>query len=309
MDKDRLRDKFRGALLGVAIGDSLGAGLEGYYTISEPIPNELSPQYTDDTAMTIGVAESLIRCKCLNPDDICTQFIKNYEREPWRGYALGPPRIFQMIKNGYKCSDELDKLLFPGGSYGNGSAMRSTPIGLYYFSCPPETIREKAYICSAITHSHSLAKEGSALIAYSVSLAVRDEINLLEKLFDFAQLEEYKKKIILIEQLIIEKHDRYKISRALGNGVEAHNSVSSAIYSFIACNTFEESVKYAVSLGGDTDTIGAMCGGIAGAKYGMSGIPSKWVKTVENKEYLIYLADKLLESCLSNPETVTSLLS
>lgn len=306
IDKAKLQDKFRGAIIGVAIGDSLGAGLEGSYTLAS-IPDKLSPHYTDDTAMTIGVAESLARCNGLNPEDMVAQFIKNYEKEPWRGYALGPPTIFRMIKSGYKFSNELDKLLFPGGSYGNGSAMRTTPIGLYYFSYPPEIIREKAYITSRITHSHPLAKEGSALIAYSVTLALKEEPDILKKLFKFTKLKEYKEKILLIEHLLKKKTISSEVSRKLGNGVEAINSVPSAIYSFIANDNFEDSVKYAVSLGGDTDTISAMCGGIAGAKYGMSGIPSKWIETVENKDYLIYLADSLLNSCLSNPETISFL--
>lgn len=79
----------------------------------------------------------------------------------------------------------------------------------------------------------------------------------------------------------------------LGNGIEAFNSVPTAIFSFIAHTTFEASLIHAVSLGGDTDTIAAMCGAIAGAKYGLEGIPERWLIKLENREYIEKLAKDL----------------
>ncbi|MCM8762512.1 MAG: ADP-ribosylglycohydrolase family protein, partial [Candidatus Omnitrophica bacterium] len=114
--------KFKGCLLGTAIGDALGAEREGSFDISEI--RDIGSRYTDDTAMMIGVAESLIICKGVNGDDMAERFIHNYLREPWRGYGLGPPRIFNMIlRNGRKWDDILDRELYPGGSFGNGAAM------------------------------------------------------------------------------------------------------------------------------------------------------------------------------------------
>jgi poly(ADP-ribose) glycohydrolase ARH3 len=69
--------------------------------------------------------------------------------------------------------------------------------------------------------------------------------------------------------------------------------VPTAIYAFLSTCDFKSAVIYAVSLGGDADTIGAMTGAIAGACYGMEGIPSQWRETVENREYIEQLAKKL----------------
>ena len=80
----------------------------------------------------------------------------------------------------------------------------------------------------------------------------------------------------------------------LGNGIEAFNSVPAAIYSFLThAASFEEAVVYAISLGGDTDTIGAMCGAISGAYLGVDAIPERWRAKLENREYLEGLAEGL----------------
>ena len=70
----------------------------------------------------------------------------------------------------------------------------------------------------------------------------------------------------------------------LGNGIEAFNSVPTAIYCFARLETFQESILYAISLGGDTDTIAAMTGAINGAFYGAEGIPGSWKNELEEGE-------------------------
>ena len=82
---DRLKSKFVGSLVGTAVGDSLGSG---------------GRRYTDDTAMMIGVAESLVEKEGFDADHMTQVFVKNYYAEPWRGYGPGPPRIFEMMKSG-----------------------------------------------------------------------------------------------------------------------------------------------------------------------------------------------------------------
>ena len=99
--KARIKSKFLGCLVGKAIGDALGARREGRgMAISEDMVSlaEKLEQliYTDDTHMTIGVAESLVASKSFDGEHMAQSFIKNYEAELWRGYRPGPPRIFGM---------------------------------------------------------------------------------------------------------------------------------------------------------------------------------------------------------------------
>jgi len=88
--------------------------------------------------------------------------------------------------------------------------------------------------------------------------------------------------------------NKVRVARELGNGVEAYNSVPTAIYCFLRnWGSFEDSVLYAVSLGGDTDTIGAMTGAISGAYHGVEAIPEQWKSMLERGDYIEELAEKL----------------
>lgn len=285
--------KFIGSLIGSAIGDSLGAQREGTYGFREV--TEPGPVYTDDTAMMIAVAESLIECNGFDGAHMARLFVRSFEREPWRGYGAGPPRIFGMIKSGRKWDENLDRELYDGGSFGNGSAMRVAPVGLFYYN-DPEKLRKVSCQSSRITHSHPLGMEGAALQACAVSLAIREEQDFPEKLKEFAGADVYRKKIDVLEKLLDKKEDRERVVRELGNGIEAFNSVPTAIFSFLASSSFKEAVIYAVSLGGDTDTIGAMTGAIAGAWWGVDSIPPEWKENLEDRDYMEGLGMRIWET-------------
>ncbi|MFQ5999150.1 MAG: ADP-ribosylglycohydrolase family protein [Candidatus Bathyarchaeia archaeon] len=293
-----LRSKFIGCLVGSAVGDALGSSFEGFW-VSEVKIERFSGRWTDDTHMMIGVAESLIENGGFDGKHMAQIFIENYEREPWRGYASGPPRVFRWIKSGVAW-DEAAKRLFGGaGSYGNGAAMRVAPVGVFYHD-DSRQLRAVAYGQSQITHTHELGMEGAALQAYAVALAVNadpssrlDSSAFLRKLKEFTHNEVYKQKLERAEKLLGEKN-KQKVARELGNGVEAHNSVPTAIYSFSRNpRSFEDSVLYAISLGGDTDTIGAMAGAISGAYHGVEAIPERWRSRLDRGDYIEKLAEKL----------------
>jgi len=306
MHKGKLKSKFLGCLIGAAIGDGLGAWREGSRIAEKEDIASLAERaedlaYTDDTHMTIGVVESLIQSRGFDGEHMAQTFIKNYETEPWLGYGPGPPKIFRMIKSGEPWDSAASKI-YRGGSFGNGSAMRVTPIGLIY-SNNPAKLREIGYKSSSITHSHELDKEGAALQAYAVALALNtfpdEEIDreaFLLKLHNFAQNQLYKEKIANTKELLGEQ-DRGRVVAVLGNGIEALNSVPTAIYCFLKQPKFyKDSVIYAISLGGDTDTIAPMAGAISGAYLGIEAIPQKWRLKLENKAYIEDLAEKLWQT-------------
>jgi poly(ADP-ribose) glycohydrolase ARH3 len=197
LDKKELRSKFVGCLLGSAIGDALGARREGQGMSNADHIASLADRlqqlvYTDDTHMMIGIAESLVGSKGFDGEHMAQTFVKNYEREPWRGYGPGPPLVFRRIKDGEAWYDTAAKL-YRGGSFGNGSAMRVAPVGLLYWR-DLERLREIAYRSSSITHSHELGKEGAALQACAVALALNtasaeeiDRAAFLSRLRNFVQ--------------------------------------------------------------------------------------------------------------------------
>ena len=301
--KDALRSRFRGALVGSAVGDALGAPVEGC-TIEEVgsfYENgwELKSHYTDDTEMMIGVAESLIEKHGFDGADMARKFIRNYHA--WRHYGPGTRAVLKWLKAGEHW-EVASKRVFNGeGSYGNGAAMRIAPIGLFYHD-DVDTLWEIAHKASHITHSHVLGKEGAAIQAYSVALALRGQREGLLTCLG-ARIKEgiYRNKISKIERLM--DADRELLIEELGNDEAAFNSVPTAIYSFLRFHSFYESVVYAVSLGGDTDTIGAMTGAISGAYYGEEAIPQEWLTALAKAEdeggkvkglrYIEWLADEL----------------
>ncbi len=303
MDGSAQKSKFLGAFIGTAVGDALGAPFEGHFCVDRreiEVVAERLPEltYTDDTHMMLGVAESLLRCRGFDGEDMARTFVRNYEHEPYRGYGPGPPRIFRMIREGVPWN-EAAKLLYRGGSFGNGAAMRAAPLGVFYRD-NPEMLRDVSYGSGQITHAHPLGKEGGALQAYAIALAANlgpppdlDRAEFLSELINFTSEEVYHKKLNKIGDLMLQP-DPEKMVLELGNGVEAFNSVPTAICCFLSQpDSFSEAVFGAISLGGDTDTIGAMTGAISGAYLGVDAIPHLWQDKLENRRYIAELAVSL----------------
>jgi poly(ADP-ribose) glycohydrolase ARH3 len=178
--------------------------------------------------------------------------------------------------------------------------MRAAPIGLL-FRNSPEKLREVAYQSSLITHSHNLGREGAALQALAVALAVAespdkhlDTQSFTSRLLDFTIEDAYRAKILKLVALLEHYDDRQTVVQQLGCGVEALNSVPTAIFTFLShYRDFASSIIYAVSLGGDTDTIASMAGAISGAYLGIEAIPLEWQERLENRAYILDLADRL----------------
>ena len=177
--------------------------------------------------------------------------------------------------------------------------MRVAPIGVFYHDDPAK-LRDIAFQSSQITHAHQLGKEGAALQAYAVALATNlepsspfDRGAFLAKLINFVSEGIYREKLNKMEALLPQS-DKTKVVLELGNGIEAFNSVPTAIYSFLSQpHSFAQAVFLAISLGGDTDTIGAMTGAISGAYLGFDAIPYKWRDKLENRLYIAQLAKRL----------------
>lgn len=309
VDSNRIKGKFLGSLLGVAMGDAVGAAWEGRRTASEGeielIARSSYPlSYTDDTHMTIGVAESLIECQGFNGKHMTERFMDNYSKEPWRGYGPGPPRVFGLIKGGMAW-DEAAGHIYRGGSFGNGAAMRIAPVGLLFWN-DHARLKEVAHLSSLITHSYVLGMEGATLQAMAIALAIAEDpgelLNMesfISHLLDFATEDAYRTKIASFDILLGHPDDRQRVVNQLGHGIEAFNSVPTAIFSFLAHpQDFTSTVTYAVSLGGDTDTIASMAGAISGAYLGIDGLPSRWLGQLEKRDYISNLADKLWQTAL-----------
>lgn len=308
MRQELLQSRFPGGMVGSALGDAIGE-IAFRFRREQALLSAVSAAetlvYTDDTAMAMGIAESLGELGEINPEHLGETFRKNYEREPWRGYASGPPAVFSMIRKGKTYADAARSLFGGTGSFGNGAAMRIAPVGLYY--CDSNDLYERAAASARVTHAHALGVDGAAVLAKAVALAATAEpgkrpapVNFCEKLRAFARTRDMKQSLRLLAELIVGKSDVDEAARALGTTVEAHNSVPYAIFAFLKNpKSFRQCLLDAVLAGGDRDTIGAMACAISGANLGLEAIPKEWRDKLENAGRIQSAALKLLERKLS----------
>ena len=320
LSRDILRDKFRGAMLGCFLGDAFGSGFEGMdpdramFHMSI-LGKKFARRYTDDTDMTFALAESIVQCGEIDPEDMARQFSLHCDLS--RGYAIGTIKAVQALRAGLKW-DEVSRIVFENGSFGNGAAMRVCPVGLFYHH-NPDGLKESAIRQASITHVHPLGQWGAVMQACSVGLAVHQDpkepfgkdrmvIGLREVLWGGPI--EYVRDLNKIEEMLSRgrKLQAREVAQSLGNGVEAQFSVPSACYIAITYTPdFADAIRAAISLGGDTDTIAGMVGAIVGAHVGEKGLPPEWIEQLEDgprgRSFAKSLADKLFQTWLKVHQT------
>ncbi|XP_065662079.1 ADP-ribosylhydrolase ARH3 isoform X1 [Hydra vulgaris] len=215
------------------------------------------------------------------------------------------------------------------GSYGNGAAMRVSCIALFTLSL--EDCIDLAKKASILTHSNKNGYNGAILQALSVRKAIRatcdidpivfvdeliDEMKHVESFsgevkrnteslydwtrsqsFSFTHQLEIIKKLLIANNTESKENDVKLVNSVLGRDISAQQAVPAALYSFLRNLKFgfEETLYYAISLGGDTDTIAAMCGAIAGSYYGLKSIPHSWFDVCEFSREMQQFADDFFE--------------
>jgi poly(ADP-ribose) glycohydrolase ARH3 len=292
-------------MLGSALGDAIGE-------MAFRTPNEADLRtwiagtgkliYTDDTAMAIGLAQSLARLGRLDQQHLGDTFRENYLREPWRGYAQGPPTLFQQVSTYGLPYAKAARRLFGGqGSYGNGAAMRIAPLGLFYHDAAD--LYEQAARSAAVTHAHPLGVDGAAVLARAIAQAVRldpqqtfPSDRFVEDLVAFAQTPEMREKLEVAQRLLAQDSPAQPAASRLGQNVTAHGSVPFALYAFLRHpQSYEDCLFCAILNGGDRDTLGAMACAVSGAYLGIGAIPPDWRTRLESRAQIEALACQLAD--------------
>jgi len=301
-----LQERFQGCLIGLAVGDATGAPYEGLpgdmiFSMGPALslvetPSAKTRYYTDDTQMAIGVAETLINCGEIREDVLAAAFAENYD--PARGYGQGARRIIEAMITGEDWRT-LAQTLFPGGSLGNGAAMRVAPVGLRYRH-DLDQVAAQAELSARPTHLHPLAIDGARLLAIGVAIATRQgpfvRQDFLKELRSYAVTEEFQWQLSVAQQL------RAGDSLAgFGNSLEAHRSVVTALCCFAGSpDSYTETISRAIGQGNDVDTLAAMAGAISGARLGIQAIPEHLVESLEDgakgRAYIGELANKLFQA-------------
>jgi poly(ADP-ribose) glycohydrolase ARH3 len=301
-----LASKFQGAMVGSALGDAIGE-----MAFRRPDRNDLLAWiaqtgqlvYTDDTAMALGLAQSLVHIGHLDELHLGDTFRTNFRREPWRGYAVGPPTIFALVESQGTSYTEAASSLFEGqGSFGNGAAMRIAPLGLFFRDAPD--LYEQAARSATVTHAHPIAQDGAALLAWAVARAVSLDPqapfpldSFCEGLVDLARTPEMQQKMETVLTLAVEDAPPGVAAHRLGKSVAMHQSLPFALYAFLSHpRSYQDCLFCAILNGGDSDTLGAMACAVSGAYLGIEAIPSPWQEKLENLETIENLALKLAQA-------------
>jgi poly(ADP-ribose) glycohydrolase ARH3 len=284
---ENLIDAAKGALLGTFVGDALGMPVEGLprqriveeYGILRGFVEGRLPAgtYTDDTEMAIGLAESLVDCGGFEPADVASKFAANFTL--WRGYGSRTCGVMSKLKAGASWERTGTD------SWGNGAAMRIAPLGVVF--CGSPDLEAHAETCARITHTHANAVAGAVVQAVAVGEAVRRGLLFIERdKQDFQDIlveaasgygEAMVRPLERLANLRLGEDPESKAATLRSRfpcDVSAVGSVPAAVASFLAADDFEEAVVVAVNAGGDTDTVGAMAGALAGAYFGASSIPA-----------------------------------
>jgi poly(ADP-ribose) glycohydrolase ARH3 len=185
--------------------------------------------------------------------------------------------------------------VFPGGSLGNGAAMRVAPVGLL-FHRDHATLLEQARLSALPTHTHPVGIEAAQIFAAAIAL-------VLTRPFEPAAFWSTLRALAATDDLAYALRIASKLSPddtlgTLGNRLEAHRSVPTAIACFARHpDSYAEAICHAISLGGDTDTLAAMAGALSGAYLGASALPQHLLDRLENgakgRDYLSALAGRL----------------
>jgi ADP-ribosyl-[dinitrogen reductase] hydrolase len=271
------RDRFHGALLGLAIGDSVGAAVEFQPRGTFPPvtgmtgggPFHLKPgQWTDDTSMALCLAESLLACQGTNLKDQAERYVRWYRHGHWSSTG----RCFDIGNATRAAIERFESTANPASgstdphSAGNGSIMRLAPAVLYYASH-----RESA-IHAAIESSRTTHQAQACLDAC-------------------AQLAAILHSLLNAEKPALAHRDRDQVK---GSGYVLE-SLEAAIWAFDSTESYEQAILAATNLGDDADTTAAITGQMAGAWYGASGIPLEWRQRCHRGDEILSLADQLYE--------------
>ncbi|NQV79971.1 MAG: ADP-ribosylglycohydrolase family protein [Alphaproteobacteria bacterium] len=297
-------DKFRGAMLGSAVGDAIGE-LASAHTDLDSLTDWIGEgdvlRYTDDTAMSIGLAEALSTSGgAINEEEIGKIFQRNYGREPWRDYSSSVPAIFASAKRHDMPFSEAAARLHDGtGSFGNGAAMRIAPLGILYRNS--DKLRDCAEQSARITHAHAVGIDGAAIMAWAVAqlanLDPKSKFPFAEfctGIVRFAQTREMRLKLVQVIELIAGKASPKNAAKSLTLSQSVAESLPYSLYSFLSnMKSFEDCLYCAILQGGDRDTLGSMAGALSGSFLGAKAIPKDWISRIENLDTLEDLAKRL----------------
>ena len=292
--------KIKDGICGFVVGDALGVPVEfekreilKEYPITTMIGHGSydmpAGTFSDDSSMVLATMNSICKTKSIDYENIQNEFLKwlfegkytQYQKT--FDYGNTTYKALSRFKNGVKALD-------CGGSSesdnGNGSLMRILPLAFI-----PDISYEEIETVASLTHNHLRSKIACVLyveIAKSMlsnDLTISEHVKIAsdkiqEYYSDFDELKYFQR---------IFNNDLKEDIRSSGYVID---TIESVIYCLENTDNYKDSVLKAVNLGGDTDTIAAICGGLSGIYYGFDDIPIEWINTIPKMDKVLSLCEK-----------------
>ena len=315
-------NQYLGAIIGHAVGDAMGFPTEFskreellknpvIEMIDSPDVGQPAGSWSDDTAMEIATIDSFIQKKYFDYKDIMDKWVKWISKSEYTptGVAFDIGRTcLKAIKKYCNGTAPLQCGSTSINENGNGSLMRILPVALYAYSkkLDDTSIHKLTNEVSSLTHAHEVSRLGCyiyvqfiicLLKGYTKEDAYKHIQYLDYSAYDMHSLKLYTR--ILDEQIEVQRLDQIKSTGYIVDTLE------SAMWIFMNAQHYKEAITASTNIGGDTDTIGAIVGSMAGIYYGFESIPSNWLDKLQRKEYLMELADKFEKSVAVLPKNVS----
>ena len=303
-------DRYRGALVGLAVGDAVGTTVEfqppgSFEPVTDMVgggPFRLAPgEWTDDTSQALCLAKSLIDCGGFDAEDQIQRYVRWYRT----GYMSSTGECFDIGTTACSALESYERTSDPysgptdTNTAGNGSVMRLAPVPLFFASEPDRAVSYSGD-SSRTTHGAPQSVDGcryfGGLIASAAKGASKDEL-LSERHTAASSWDDLGPWHAAIEEVASGSYKTRNPPEIVGSGYVI-KTIEAALWAFHRSQSFEEGLLDVVNLGDDADTTGAVFGQLAGCYYGLAGIPDKWIRQIAMSELLTDIADQLYRESL-----------
>ncbi len=309
-ERDEREEKVLGGLFGLCVGDALGVPVEfcsrselkkqpvtdmiGYGTHGQP-----PGTWSDDSSLAFCLAESL--CQGFDLQDIADRFCKWLDEGYWTPYG----QVFDVGQTTHRAITRLKKGINPieAGersefSNGNGSLMRILPLVFYVEKLSQPEQFELTHQVSCLTHCHPRSQMACGIyIQFAVNLLRGQEPEEAYKGMAAEAIKYYSRLPYRCElshfSRILESDISELPEESINSSGYVVDTLEASLWCFLNSNSYEETVLKAVNLGDDTDTTGAVAGGLAGLYYGLAAIPERWINQIARNQDIMNLGKKL----------------
>lgn len=302
--------KAEGCLLGLACGDALGRPVEfksaekieslhgevtemlGHGTHSQP-PGTI----TDDTEMMLCIAESLVDRCGFDPDDVAERFVEWLDTGPF-DIGLMTRDSLSQIRQGTPWHDagvDVWESRPEGSNAGNGSVMRCAPHAIAFRHFESE-LTHISRLSSAITHADPRCQWGCVVLNRTLANLICNERDPLGTALSgtYKAHNELRTALTHVQEVVTGDRDPEAVESQLTTSGYVIDSLQAGLYYGLTSESVEAAIIQAVNCGGDTDTVGAIAGAVAGARFGSTDVPDRWTDEIEESDRLKWLAQQLL---------------